>query len=525
MGKRFRPYTLQQPVLIPPSLEDWVPEDHLARFTAEVTGELDLSAIYAHYERGDGRGAAAFDPLLMTRLLLYGYCTGLTASRKLEEATYFDVPVRYLCADQHPDHDVIAEFRRTHLQALAGLFVQVLGICQHAGLVKLGNVAIDGTKMLANASTRRSVPYEKLKEREQYWRQEVERLFAEAEQADRQTSLEGNPAPYRITKEMAQVQGRLERIRQALAAVEERAQQELAEATAAAAADPPPRKRGRPRKDEAAQAPSAEERALQKSRKRRLKRAQQTVEQPSQQYNFVDPDSRVMRDNARKCFVQAYNAQAAADTHAQIIVATKVSQEVTDEHLFVPMVRRIQATIGALPGAVVADAGYWNTEPLRDPLLKGIEILVSPDSRPHAPGETPPRTNARNPDAWRMRERLSTPHGRNLYDQRKQTIEPVFGQIKEARGIRRFRLRGLAQVECEWDLICATHNLLKLFRYRTGRLPRARPAAAVSASRQAKTGLVGAYNRRFTVLCAPARRMPPWPSPRCGLRGRFALAA
>lgn len=516
MGKRFRPYTLQQPVLIPPCLEDWIPEDHLARFIVEVTGELDLSGIYAHYQRGDGRGAAAFDPLLMTRLLLYGYCTGLTSSRKLEEATWFDVPVRYLCADQHPDHDVIADFRRTHLQALAALFVQVLEICQQEGLVKLGTVAIDGTKVLANASTRRSVPYQKLKEREQYWQQEVQRLFAEAEQADRQAELQGGPSPFRMTKQMAQAQGRLERIRQALAAVEERAQQELAAAQAAAAADPPPRRPGRPRKDEAAQVPSASERALRKSRRRRVKRAGQAAQQPTQQYNFVDPDSRVMRDNARKCYVQSYNAQAAVDAHAQIIVAAEITQEVTDEHQLVPMVRSVRATAGATPRTVVADAGYWGTDALRHPSLTGMEVLVSPDSKPHAPDETPPATNARNEDAQRMRARLSTPHGQCLYALRKQTVEPVFGQIKEARGIRRFRLRGLPLVECEWKLICATHNVLKLFRYRTGRLPRTSgrsPSALLSSKYWPYHLLLRSFRPlpALTSRCAPILPYPASP--------------
>lgn len=241
MAKRFRPYTLQQPALLPACLADEIPEDHLARFIVEVTAELDLSAIYTHYERGERRGAPPFDPLLLTRLLLYGYCTGVTASRKLEEATWFDLPTRYLTASQHPDHDVIADFRRTHLAALAQIFVQVLRICQAEGLVKLGTVAIDGTKILANASARRSVPYPKLKQHEEYWQQEVGRLFREAEQADRQAELEGAPSPFRMTRALARAQGRLERIRQALAEVDQRAQQELAEARAAAATDPPPR--------------------------------------------------------------------------------------------------------------------------------------------------------------------------------------------------------------------------------------------------------------------------------------------
>ena len=184
MNKRFRACSLDQPFLLPPSLQEWLPEDHLARFIADVMNELELSAIYAEYGRQDGRGLSAYHPLLLTRLLLYGYCMGVTSSRRMERATYDDVAFRYLAAAQHPDHDTIAAFRQQHIAALAGLFVQALRLCQQAGLVKLGNVAIDGTKIMANASTRRSLPYQKLCEREQYWQQVVDRLLGEAQRTD-----------------------------------------------------------------------------------------------------------------------------------------------------------------------------------------------------------------------------------------------------------------------------------------------------------------------------------------------------
>ena len=193
MNKRFRVCGLDQPFLLPPSLQDWLPEDHLARFIADVTNELDLSAIYAQYERQDGRGLSAYHPLLLTRLLLYGYCVGVTSSRRIERATHDDVAFRYLAANQRPDHDTIAAFRRQHLDALAGLFVQALRLCQKAGLVKLGNVAIDGAKIMANASTRRSVSYERLTEREQYWEETVARLLAEAEHAGLRPNQGGAP--------------------------------------------------------------------------------------------------------------------------------------------------------------------------------------------------------------------------------------------------------------------------------------------------------------------------------------------
>src|ERR1700678_3262608 len=197
MSKRFRACSLDQEFLLPPSLQDWLPESHLARFMADVVNELDLSAIYAEYERSDGRGLSAYHPLLMTRVLLYGYCIGITSSRKIEKATYDNLAFRYLSADQHPDHDTLAAFSKEHLDTLANLFVHALRLCQKAGCVKLGNVAIDGTKMMANASTRRSVDYQKISEREQYWQNEVERLLQQAQQTDQQEDQgfgQGQPA-------------------------------------------------------------------------------------------------------------------------------------------------------------------------------------------------------------------------------------------------------------------------------------------------------------------------------------------
>lgn len=463
MNKRFRICDLDQQFLLPPCLQDWLPEHHLARFIGDVTNELDLSTIYAQYERKDGRGLSAYHPLLLLRLLLYGYCIGVTSSRRIERATHDDVAFRYLAANQHPDHDTIATFRQQHLDALAGLFVQALQLCQRAGLVKLGNVAIDGTKILANASTRRSVPYQKLTEREQYWKETVDRLLAEAQQTDQEEDQrwgQGKPADP-LPDDLAKAQSRLERLRQAKAELEREAQQELAAATE----NCPPRRRGRPTKEEAAQHPPKDP-AQQGKDRNRLRRARSNAAEPSRQYNFVDPDSRVMKDNARKCFVQAYNAQIATDSHAQVIVAAELTQQTTDRQQLVPMVQAVRTTAGAAPEVVTADAGYWDTSSFRDPALEGIEVFVSPDSQPHPPGATLPPHAPNNEEAQRMRERLSSETGKALYACRKSTVEPVFGQIKEARHIRRFRLRSLAKAASEWKLICATHNLLKLFRYR-----------------------------------------------------------
>jgi transposase len=465
VNKRFRVCDLDQPFLLAPSLQDWLPENHLARFVADVCNELDLRAIYAEYERSDGRGLSAYHPLLLTRLLLYGYSIGVTSSRAIEKATFDNLAFRFLAADQHPDHDTIAGFRQEHLEALAGLFVQALRLCSKAGLIQLGSIAIDGTKMLANASTRHSVSHQKLGEQEQYWQATVDRLLAEAQRKDEQEDQrfgKGQTAES-LPEQLAHAQSRLERIRQAKAELEREAQQEL-EALG------PGRKRGRPRKQDMGGL-SEEERRQLKKKKKKLSRARKNAQQPSRQYNFVDPDSRVMKDNGRKCFVQGYNAQIAVDAHQQVIVAAEVTQQTTDREQLVPMVNSLRANNPVEDATVVADAGYWDTASLHHPALKGIRMAVSPDSQPQLPGAALPPHAPNNEEAQRMREWLTTPAGRALYILRKMTVEPVFGQIKEARGIRRFRLRGLRSVQCEWKLICATHNLLKLFRHCINPLP------------------------------------------------------
>jgi transposase len=461
VNKRFRVCDFNQPFLLPPSLQDWLPEGHLARFVADVTEELDLSAIYAEYERYDARGLSAYHPLLLTRLLLYGYSIGVTSSRAIERASYDNVAFRYLAADQHPDHDTIADFRQRHLEALAGLFVQALRLCHKAGLIKLGTIAIDGTKIMANASTRHSVSHQKLAEQEQHWQTTVERLLGEAqrkddEEDDRFGKGQGGDS---LPEELANAQSRLARIRQAKAELEREAQHELQ------ALQPDlPRRRGRPRKQDVIEQ-TEEERRRSKKRKKKLSRARKKAEQPSRQYNFVDPDSRVMKDNGRKCFVQGYNAQIAVDAHQQIIVAAEVTQQTTDREQLVPMVNSVRSIAMLNQTTIVADAGYWDTASLNDPALEGMDVVVSPDSQPQPPDAQLPPNAPKNEEALRIRERLITPAGRALYTLRKMTVEPVFGQIKEVRGLRRFRLRGFRPVQYEWKLICATHNLLKLFRH------------------------------------------------------------
>jgi transposase len=455
MNKCFRPCSLDQPFLLPPSLQDWLPDNHLARFVAEITETLDLSEIYACYERTDGRGLAAYHPLLLTRLLLYAYATGRTSSRRIEQGTYDDLAFRYLAADQHPDHDTIASFRQQHLEALARLFVQALRLCQRAGLVKLGHVAIDGTKVRANASAHRSLRYKQLREEEQRWQQIVAHLLAEAarvdEEEDRRYGKGQNGEE--LPPELASARTRLERIHQAQRELEEeaRAQAEDAERKQ----QPYARRRGRPRKeDPPLELDATQRRALRK----RWRRAQQRVAEPQRHYNFTDPESRMMYDNGLGTCVQGYNAQLAVDAETQVIVAAEVTQDVTDHHQLLPLVEQVQGMTKKSPTCITADAGYWHTASLLDARLAEVHVLVPPDSprkRNHQAGSE--LANA-------MRHKLAQASNRALYRSRQTTVEPVIAQIKEGRGFRRFRLRGRSRVQAEWRLICLTHNLLKLFR-------------------------------------------------------------
>jgi transposase len=466
VSKRFRTCDLEQVFLLPPSLQDWLPENHLARFIAEVMNELDLSAIYAKHKRADGRGLAAYHPLMMARLLLYAYCLGVTSSRKIERATREDVAFRYLAANQQPDHDTIASYRQNNLQELAGIFIQVLRLCEQAGLVKLGNIAIDGTKMLANASTGRSVPYAKLAEREKYWLEAVERLLREAREKDQEEDARYGKGQKEssLPAELAKAQSRLQRIQQAKAELEQEAQAQLKVASEKHVV----RKRGRPRKDDPPTAFASKQEQVKE--RNRYKRAQKNAAHPTRQYNFVDPDSRVMVDNRHKCFVQSYNAQVAVDSQAQVIVAAEITQQTNDCQQLIPRVNSVQAVTAAAPKTALADAGYFDTESLKDPSLEGIQVLVSPDAKPQSPATSSPPSKPYSAQALQMREALATEAGKALYALRKTTVEPVFGQIKEGRNIRRFRFRGLKQVAAEWKLVCATHNLLKLFRQRVGLL-------------------------------------------------------
>lgn len=462
MGKSFRSDDLDQGLLLPPSLHDWLPENHLARFISDVVKQLDLDGIYASYDEKDGRGLSAYAPAMMVRVLLYGYCTGTYSSRKLQRKTYEDVAYRYLAADQHPDHSTLAEFRKRHLQALAGLFVQSLQLCQKAGLVKLGHVALDGTKLQGNASKHKAMSYQRMGETEKKLQAEVEELLkrAEAADADEDAKYGKGRRGDELPDELARRESRLAKIRAAKAELEAEARQQAEEQKAAAEA-----KLAARREQEARTGKKA------RGREPQVPDPDKAAPKPGAQRSFTDPDSRIMPHGTQKgSFLQGYNAQAAVDGAAQVIVAADVVQETTDNHQLAPMLEQVEQNVGARPQAVSADSGYWDPKQVGDERVQGIDLHVALGKDKHgAPrdvtsGAVPPTANATSLRE-QMKAKLQTEAGRNLYRMRKAIVEPVFGQIKEWRGFRRFSLRGKPQVQAEWRLVCATHNLLKLFRF------------------------------------------------------------
>ena len=453
MTKAFRPYTLDQQLLLPPDMRQWLPEGDLALFISDVVDELDLSVIYGSYETGDGRGQPPYDPAMLVKVLLYAYCTGLRSSRKIERATYRDVAIRVLSGDQHPDHDSIAAFRQRHLPALAGLFVQGLRLCQAAGLVKLGHVALDGTKVQANASKHKAMSYARMNESEHQLEREVRALLDQAVQADAAEDAQygagqrGDDLPV----ELARRASRLAKIRAAKAVLEQQARDEAARAADA----------GR------AKVTAREQRVgSAKGRVPNVPDPAQAQPAPGAQYNFTDPASRIMLDGASKSWVQAYNAQAVVDAQAQVIVACTVTQEATDVQQFVPLLTQVQTNTGQRPSIVTADAGYFSEANLTAAAVEGIDCYVPPDRHSHGRAAAPTARTRSAVAEW-MREKLRAPEGRQVYARRKAIVEPVFGQAKEGRAFRRFSFRGYDKVTAEWALICLTHNLLKLFRGRT----------------------------------------------------------
>jgi transposase len=461
MNFRFRECSLDQPMLLSPSIQDWLPENHLARFIADVTEQLDLSKILREYERRDGRGQAGYHPLMLTRLLLYGYAVGFASSRVIERKTYEDVAFRFLAADQHPDHDTIAAFRQKHLHTLAGLFTQALRLCQKAGLVKLGHVAIDGSKLQANASKHKAMSYGRMVETEQKLQTEVEELLRRAQETDAAEDKQYGKGKRgdELPEELARRESRLKKIREAKAALEAEAREEAEQKKAAAEA-------------KIAERHAQHERTGRKpgGRDPQVPDPEKAVPEEKAQRNFTDPESRIMPDGGRKgSFIQAFNTQIAVDSAAQIIVAAEVTQETNDKRQLAPMLRQVVQNLEAKPAAVSADAGYFSEEQVTGEHAQGIELYIATGKQKHGEPATEPIATAdsgadEKSELERMKQKLKTEGGQAIYKMRKAIVEPVFAQIKEWRRFRRFGLRGLKKVSAEWKLICMTHNLSKLFR-------------------------------------------------------------
>ena len=430
----------------------------MARFLVDVVSTLDLSAIYASYAEKDGRGQAAYAPEMMVRLLLYGYATGVYSSRKIQTRTWEDVAFRFLAGDQHPDHATLAEFRKRHLEALSGLFTQALLLCSEAGLVKLGHVSIDGTKIKANASKHKAMSYKRMTESEARLKAEIEALLHQAEETDAAEdaqfgkSRRGDELP----EELSRRESRLKKLQEAKAALEQAAREQAEQKRAEA-------------EQKLAEREEEEQRTGKKKggRKPELPDPDKAKPDDKAQYNFTDPESRIMPDGANKgSFVQGYNAQIAVDSESQVIVAAEVTQETNDKKQLLPMIAQIEKDLDQKPEKVSADTGYFSEANVNDEAVKGIDLHIATERDKHshpvetATGEAPPGGTARE----RMRHKLKTEAGRAVYKMRKAIVEPVFGQIKEIRGFRRFSLRGQQNVRHEWRRVCAVSNLLKLFR-------------------------------------------------------------
>ncbi len=432
MGKSYRPYYPDEELLLPPSLREWLPENHLAYFVSDVVDHLDLSAIEKVYG-AENRGQPPYDPRMMTKLLVYAYCVGVFSSRRIQRRLVEDIAFKVLAAGNEPNFRTISDFRKIHLEALEGLFEQVLKIALEAGAMKLGRVALDGTKMKANASKHKAMSYDRMKDKEQQLRDEVKQLLEQAETADAAEDAQygkhrrGDELP----EELQRRESRLKKIKEAKRVVEARAREKVA----AEGGDP---KEAQPKDKD--------------------------------QYNFTDPESRMMK--GADGFVQGYNAQAAVEPELQLIVGQSVTQATNDKQQLMPLIEAIEEQSGQRPAEVLADSGYCSEQNLEeldsdeDPERR-IEGYVATERQKHDEYKEPcPRgplpQGATRVD--RMKRKLKTKAGKAVYAGRKAIVEPVFGQIKHARGFRQFLLRGIDKVRGEWSLVCMTHNVLKMYR-------------------------------------------------------------
>jgi len=427
MGKTYRAYLPEQDLLLPPSLRDWLPEDHLTYFVSDVVEQLDLSAIESIYEEEE-RGQPPYHPRMMTKILIYGYCVGVFSSRRMQKKLSEDVGFRVLAAGNQPDFRTISDFRKQHLGALQGLFDQVLQIALQAGTRKLGRVVLDGSKVKANASKHKAMSYGRMQEEEKRLKDEVKRLLKQADATDEEEDRRygRDQTGEELPAELARRETRLKRIQEAKRALEERAREEA-------------KSKGEP-----------EDKAKPKAK---------------MQYNFTDPESRIML--GADGFVQAYNTQIAVEPDYQWIVGQKVTQAANDKQQLVPTVKAVEEQAGQKPQEVMTDSGYCSEANLKYLEKNKIEGFIATDKESYRDRQQPGPRGPLPPGATRvdrMRRKLQTKAGAAIYSRRKTLVEPVCAQIKQARGFRQFLLRGLEKVQGEWAMICLTHNILKLHR-------------------------------------------------------------
>lgn len=448
MAYNFLPCDRNQAYLLPPSLTDWLPEDHLAWFVLDAVEQIDLSEFYKKY-RTDGVGNSAFHPSMMVALLIYSYCTGERSSRKIEKHCQTDVAYKVVTANQYPDHSTISRFRKDNHSHLKKLFLEILRLCAEAGLVKLGHVSLDGTKMKANASLSANRTLKHLE-------QEIDKMLSEAEakDAEEDETYGADKRGDELPEDMRDRNSRINRLK----ACKARLEQEKAEAE-------------KQQRDKIDKRKAKEEDNGKKPRGRQPKPAEEAGNKDAKA-NVTDPDSRIMK--TRKGFVQGLNAQAVT-TEQQIIVAEDVTQEENDKQQLHPMLEQAEENRQAVEieeemGVALADAGYCSEENFTKKPAGDMELLVATQKdykQRKAMAEQPPPEEP-IPDGLSptelMERKLLTERGRELYKIRGQTIEPVFGQIKDVRGFDRFMQRGIEACRGEWSLICATHNLLKLWR-------------------------------------------------------------
>ncbi len=443
----FRPIDRATPFLLPPSVDDWLPKDHLARFVVDIVDQLDLSALIRQYR---GTGSAAYHPSVMLGLLVYGYATSVYSSRRIEAATYESIAFRYIASNEQPDHDSLCTFRKRFLREIEALFVQVLCIARQMKLLKLGTIALDGTKIHANASRHSALSYGYAQKIEAQLQAEVKELLARAEAADQEPLPEGLSIP----EELSRREERLAAIRQAKEQIEARAAERDAQEKAEFEAKIIARedKTARTGKKPGGKPPAPPSAGV----------------RPTDQINLTDADSRIMPAKG-KGFEQSYNAQAAVDTESMLIVATTMAQVATDKQQVEPMLKvitQLPEELGSVEN-LLTDNGYFSAANVEHCLQVNIEPLLAAGRDKHHPHwedrfTEPPALAEPASEVDRMKHRLKTIQGRKLYGLRKQTVEPVFGIIKSVMGFRQFLLRGLDSVRGEWNLVTMAWNIKRM---------------------------------------------------------------